>query len=73
MGGVGEVPLTCYLRNSSEFGEFLEQDLQLRPGLVNQILSATVDPSQVGGVCRSSGQVVSTHKRVIVRGDRSER
>ncbi len=47
---LAEVPLTCYLRNSSEFGVFLEEKLQLRPGLVQQIMTATIDSSMVGGV-----------------------
>ena len=50
----GQVPVTCYLRNSTEFQQFLEQNLQLQPDLVDQILSATVDPSQVGGAYKHS-------------------
>ena len=44
---VEAVPLTCYLKNSTEFQLFLEQDLQLRPSIVQQIMAATVDSSKV--------------------------
>ena len=41
------VPVSCYLKNETEFREYLLNDLHLNQSLVEQILAATVNTSEV--------------------------
>ena len=44
---IDAVPMECYLRNSTEFGEFLSKNLSLSQGVVDGIVGATFNLSDV--------------------------
>jgi hypothetical protein len=41
-------PLNCFLKNATEFEQFLRSNLSLSDGVVKGILSSTIDRTQVG-------------------------